>query len=77
MSIFFLDLFIYFREEGREKEKERNIDVRVKHRSFAFPTHPGMGTKPATQARALTGNRTCDLSLCRMMPNQPSHTGRG
>ena len=29
---------------------------------------PQMGTKPTTQASALTGNRTSDLSLCRTMP---------
>ena len=44
---FFKD-FIYFLErgEGREKERERNINVWL----------PLMGLQPATQARALTGN---------------------
>ena len=48
---FFRILFIYFREgEGREKERERNNTV-------WFPlVHPHMGTWPATQACALTGN---------------------
>ena len=55
-------LFIYFleREEGREKEKERNSDVREKHRLVASRMHtirglnlqprhvPWLGTKPAT-----------------------------
>ena len=36
-----------------------------------------LGTKPATQACALTGNRTGDLSLCGTMPNPLSHTGQG
>ena len=35
------------------------------------------GTWLATQAHALTGNQPCDLSLCRMPPNPPSHTGQG
>ena len=34
---------------------------------------PRVGTKPATQACALTGNRTSDLSACWMKPNQLSH----
>ena len=35
--------FIYLfleRGEGREKERERNIDVREKHQLVAFPTGP-------------------------------------
>ncbi|KAM5295297.1 uncharacterized protein AAES06_005459 [Glossophaga mutica] len=33
-----------------------------------------LGTKPASQVCALTGNRTCDLSsVCGTMPNQLSH----
>ena len=34
-------------------------------------------TESATQARALTGNRTSDLSLCGMMPYQLSRTLQG
>ena len=47
--------FIYFfldRGEGREKERERNIRV------WLPLTRPPLGTWPATQACALTGNRT-------------------
>ena len=56
-------LFIYFleREEGREKERERNISV------WLPLTWPPLRTWPATQACALTGNWTCDpllLSRC-------------
>ena len=48
----------------REKERERNLDVRDKHRSVASHTYPNRGPgdgtcnpgKPATQACALTGN---------------------
>ena len=35
---------------------------------------PQLGTEPATQACALTGNRTGDLLLCGMTPNPLSHT---
>ena len=52
---FFWKDFIYLfleRGEGREKERERNINV-------GFPLmHPQLGTWPATQARAL--NQTGD-----------------
>ena len=47
-------LFIFREKERKEKEKERNISV-------CLPlTHPYWGTWPATQACALTGNRTSD-----------------
>ena len=61
--------------EGREKERERNINVRVKHRSVVSCTCP-LGTDPATQACALSGNWTSDLLLCGTMPNQLSCTGQ-
>ena len=32
------------------------------------------GTEPTAQAGTLTGNHTSDLLLCRMTPNQLSHT---
>ena len=38
---------------------------------------PRPGTEPKTQACAMTRNRTCDLMLCRTMPNQPSHMRQG
>ena len=74
--------FLFFCQRwGREKE-ERNIHVREKHQSVASCMCPSslpstMGTKPTTQAYALTGNRTGNLSLCRMKPNKLSHTGQG
>ena len=47
---FFFKDFILDREEGREKERKRIINV-------WFPlAHPLLGTWPATQACALTGN---------------------
>ena len=47
-------LFIYLLE-GKEKERKRNINVWLPF------TCPQLGTWPATQACAPTGNRTGDL----------------
>ena len=53
----FIYLFIYlFRGEGREKERQRNISV------WLPLAHLLLGTWPATQAYALTGNWTGDPS---------------
>ena len=49
---------------------ERNI-------SWLPLTCPQLGTWPATQACALTGNRTSDLSVCRLALNPLSHTSQG
>ena len=38
---------------------------------------PLLGTWPATQARALTGNRTGDALVCRPELNPLSHTSQG
>ena len=40
-------------------------------------THPQLGTWPTTQARALTGNRTGHLLVCRPELNPLSHTSQG
>ena len=64
----FTILFI-FRERGKKEREERQIDVREKHWSdVASHLHPV--AKPTTQARALTGNWTGNLSLFRTTPNQ-------
>ena len=60
------------------RDRERNIDVREKHRSVASCTHTDLGTWDGTcnQACALTfcfGN----LLLCGQTPNQLSHTAQG
>ena len=39
-------------------------------------THPQMGTWPATQACALTGNRTSGPLVCRLARNPLSHTSQ-
>ena len=52
--------------EGREKERERNINV------WLPLTHPLLGTWPATQACALTGNPDSNCLVHRPRPNAPS-----
>ena len=65
----FLKIYFIFRERGREKERKRNIDW--------FPlAHTQVGTQPANQACALTGDQTSDLLVCRMMPNPLIHTSQ-
>ena len=68
--LFFKDFNYLFLErgEGREKERERNINVWL-------PLTPG--TWPATQACALTGNRTRDPLVRRPALNPLSHTSQG
>ena len=39
--------------------------------------HPQLRTWPSTQACALTGNRTCNLSVCRPALSPLSHTVQG
>ena len=59
-------IFIFLeRGDGREEERERNIDVGEKHRSVASSYLPQPGTEPATQACALTRNQTGDLCFVR------------
>ena len=76
-ALFFFFLLIPERGEGREKERGRNIDVRGKHRSLASCMSPHWGPNSQPRAYALTGNRTCDLLLCGMTPNQLIHSGQG
>ena len=62
----FYKYFMYlFLKRGKENQRERNIDMREKH-----PARDQPGTETTTQACTLTGNRTSDLSLCGMTPNQ-------
>ena len=57
----FIDLFVES-GAGREKEKERNINVREKHPSVASHTPP-TGDLAGNPACAMTGNRTGNLWL--------------
>ena len=66
--------FIYLfldRGDGREKERERNIKM------WLPLACPQPGTWPATQACALTGNRTGDPLVHRPVLNPLSHTSQG
>ena len=70
-------VYLFLRDGGREGEREgRSINVRKSSIGcLLYAPHPG--TKPATQACALTGNRTGNLLLCGVTSNQVSHTGPG
>ena len=72
-KILFKDLIYVFleREEGRKQERERNINV------WLPLTSPLLGTQHATQACALTGNRTSDPLVHRPALNPLSHTSQG
>ena len=71
MSLFKKDFIYLLLEKGKGKEKERN--VRKTYQSASSHTPPN-GTWPATQACALTGIRTGNLSVCRPGLNPLSHT---
>ena len=57
-SFFFTILFIYFQRKGKGGERERNISV------WLPLMWPPLGTWPATQACALTGNLTGNPLVC-------------
>ena len=65
-------LFIFFqREEGREKERERNINV-------CLPLmRPLLGNWPTTQSCALTGNPINNPLVHRLVLSLLSHTSQG
>ena len=68
----FKDFTYLFLERGerREKEKERNINW--------WPlTRPLLGTWPATQARALTGNEPVTLRVAGWQLHPLSHPSQG
>ena len=66
--------FIYVvleRMEGREKERDRNINV------WLPLTHPQVGTWSTTQACAVTRNRNSNTLVRRPALNPLSHTSQG
>ena len=63
-------LFIFREGERREKERERSINV------WLPLTCPLLGTWPATQACALTGNWTSSLLIHSPVLNPLSHTSQ-
>ena len=73
LQFFFKILFIFFLErgKGREKGRDRNIS------GWLLLMLPQLGTWPATQACAPTGNQTGDLLVRRLALNPLSHTSQG
>ena len=70
-SSFFKDIVYLFLERGREKERERNIQV-------WFPlVRPLLGPSPATQVCALNENQTGDPLVHRPALDPLSHTSLG
>ena len=57
----------------REEERERNINVWLP----LIHSPPPLGTWSTTQASALTGNRTGDPLVHRLVLNPLSHTSQG
>ena len=71
MHHFFLKIFFIFRErDGKENEREINISVQL---PLAFPL---LGSWPATQACALTGNRTGNPLVHRPVLSPLSYTSQ-
>ena len=66
--------FTYFRQRGREGDREGE-----KHQCVVASHTPPIGdlTWPTTQACALTGNRTSDSLVHRLVINPRSHTSQG
>ena len=65
-------IYLLFLERGREGEKEgKNINV------WLPLERPLLGTWPATQVCALTGNQTGNPLVCRSALNPLSHTSQG
>ena len=71
LKVFFKDFIYLFLERGEEGEREGNINV------WLPLVCPLLGTWPATQACALTGNQTSDPSVCKLALNPLSHTSQG
>ena len=72
--VFVFKDFVYLfleRGDGREKERERNIS------RLLTLVRPLLGTWPATQACALTGNRTSDPLVSSLALNPLNYTSQG
>ena len=73
IDISYFEEFMYLfleRGGGREKERERNINV------WLLLSHPPLGTWPTTQACALTGNQTSDPLVLKPALNLLSYTSQ-
>ena len=75
---FSLKFFLLIPERGKGRKREEEKHEHERETSTGCLSHtPQLGTEPATQACALTGNPTCDPLVCEMMPNQLGYTGPG
>ena len=75
--LFFKTLFIYFQREGKRARKRGRGTSMCKRNMDRLPlTRPQLGTWPATQACALTGNHTSNLSVHRPSLSSLSHTSQ-
>ena len=71
-------LFILERGEGREKERERNIEVREKHQSIASCTRPIRdGTCNLGMCPAQESNRWLSTLQDDAEPAEPHQSGKG
>ena len=71
--VLFLKFYLLFLERGEEWEKETERNTKV----WVPLARPRLGTWPAIQACALTGNQTSDPLVCRLALNPLSHTSQG
>ena len=73
VRVFLFKILFIFRERGRKwgRKRERNISV------WLPLVQAQLGTWPASQACALTGNRTSNLRVCRPALNPLSHASQG
>ena len=69
---FFKRLFLSLRQEGREKERERNTNVQL---PLACP--PSLGTLACNPGMCPDGTRTGDPLGCSPALNPLSHTSQG
>ena len=69
----FKDFIYLFLERGERREKERERDINV----WLLLVWPLLGTWPASQACALTGNWTDDPLVHRLVLNPLSHSSQG
>ena len=73
LPIFLKDFIDLFLETGERKEKERERNINV----WLPLVQPSLGTWSATQACALTGNRTSNALVHRHTLNPLSYTSQG
>ena len=75
MGIFKKDfIYLFLKREGKGGRETSMYERNIYRLPLACSQ---LGTWPATQACALTGNWTHSLSVCRMMPNTLSYTSQG